>query len=123
MCQLTPLTPRGTGAEVHRDNGRRYLYLNPVRMGSISACPRRGAGLIGELMAHATRSKYEYRHQWQRGDMVIWDNRSVMHQANADYDMRETRRLYRIMIKGELHPSDLAAREGVQLDVAQRLPA
>jgi taurine dioxygenase len=51
-------------------------------------------------MAHATQRKYEYRHQWRAGDMVIWDNRSVMHQANADYDMSERRYLYRLMLKG-----------------------
>ena len=33
------------------------------------------------------------------GDMVIWDDRSVMHQANGDYDMKEVRYLYRIMIQ------------------------
>jgi taurine dioxygenase len=32
--------------------------------------------------------------------MVIWDNRSVMHQANPDYDMAERRYLYRLMLKG-----------------------
>ena len=32
---------------------------------------------------------------------TCWDNRSVMHQANGDYDMNETRYLYRIMITGE----------------------
>jgi taurine dioxygenase len=53
------------------------------------------------LLAHAMHKKYEYRHQWRYGDMVIWDNRSVMHQANGDYDMSETRYLYRIMIVGE----------------------
>jgi len=33
--------------------------------------------------------------------MVIWDNRSVMHKANPDYDMNERRYLYRLMLKGE----------------------
>jgi taurine dioxygenase len=32
---------------------------------------------------------------------VIWDNRSVMHQANPDYDVRERGFLYRLMLKGE----------------------
>ena len=32
---------------------------------------------------------------------VLWDNRSVMHRANPDYDMNERRRLYRLMLKGE----------------------
>jgi taurine dioxygenase len=58
--------------------------------------------LIDELMRHATRGKYEYRHQWRYGDWVIWDNRSVMHQANPDYDMNERRYLYRLMLKGEI---------------------
>jgi len=58
--------------------------------------------LIDELMRHATQKKYEYRHQWRPGDWVIWDNRSVMHQANPDYDMNERRFLYRLMLKGEV---------------------
>jgi taurine dioxygenase len=57
--------------------------------------------LVAELLAHATQKKYEYRHKWRYGDMVIWDNRSVMHQANGDYDMSEVRYLHRIMVKGE----------------------
>lgn len=78
--------------------------------------------LIAELMAHSTQRKYEYRHQWKYGDMVIWDNRSVMHQANADYDMKELRRLYRIMIKGVLHSSDIEATRNLRVETAQRVP-
>jgi len=87
---------------LHPENGRKALYLNPVRMESIQGMPDDEAQtLIKELMAHATQKKFEYRHQWRYGDMVIWDNRSVMHQANGDYDMNELRHLYRIMIVGE----------------------
>ena len=87
---------------LHPENGRKALYLNPLRMESIVGMPDDEAiDLINELMAHATQSKYEYRHRWHYGDMVIWDNRSLLHQANADYDMSETRHLYRIIIVGE----------------------
>ena len=87
----------------HPDNGRKALYLNPVRMELILGMEDDDAlGLIGELMAHATRKKYEYRHKWRHGDWVLWDNRSVMHQANPDYDMNERRFLYRLMLKGEV---------------------
>jgi taurine dioxygenase len=87
----------------HPDNGRKALYLNPVRMESIIGMEDDDAlGLIGELMAHSTRKKYEYRHKWRHGDWVLWDNRSVMHQANPDYDMNERRFLYRLMLKGEV---------------------
>ncbi|HML11726.1 MAG TPA: TauD/TfdA family dioxygenase [Xanthobacteraceae bacterium] len=87
----------------HPDNGRKALYLNPVRIESIVGMEDDDAlKLIDELMRHSTQKKYEYRHQWRYGDWVIWDNRSVMHQANPDYDMNERRYLYRLMLKGEV---------------------
>lgn len=87
----------------HADNRRKALYLNPVRMEAIEGMPDEEAlALIDQLMRHATQKKYEYRHQWRHGDWVIWDNRSVMHQANPDYDMNERRFLYRLMLKGEV---------------------
>ena len=87
----------------HPENGRKALYLNPVRMESIPGLEDAEAlALIEMLMRHATQKKYEYRHRWRPGDWVIWDNRSVMHQANADYDMRERRYLWRLMLKGEV---------------------
>ena len=87
----------------HPENGRKALFLNPVRMESIEGMADDDAlKLIDELMQHATQKKYEYRHQWRHGDWVLWDNRSVMHQANPDYDMSERRYLYRLMLKGEV---------------------
>ncbi len=96
---------------VHPDNGRKALFLNPVRIESIVGMPDDEAlDLVAELMTHATQKKYEYRHQWRYGDMVIWDNRSVLHKANPDYDMNERRYLYRLMLKGEAPiPAALAA--------------
>ena len=87
----------------HPENGRKALFLNPVRMESIVGMEDTDAlALINELMRHATQKKYEYRHKWRHGDWVLWDNRSVMHQANPDYDMNERRYLYRLMLKGEV---------------------
>jgi taurine dioxygenase len=88
-----PLVPR------HPESGRKGLYLNTAHMERIEGMADEDAfRLIGELMAHATQPKFEYRHKWRRGDLVIWDNRSVMHQANGDY--AEKRYLLRLMIKG-----------------------
>jgi alpha-ketoglutarate-dependent taurine dioxygenase len=87
----------------HPENGRKALFLNPVRMESIVGVEDTDAlALIEDLMRHATQMRYEYRHKWRRGDWVLWDNRSVMHQANPDYDMSERRYLYRLMLKGEV---------------------
>jgi taurine dioxygenase len=86
----------------HPENGRKALFLNPVRMESIIGMEDKQAlALIDELMRHATQKKYEYRHRWRHGDWVLWDNRSVMHQANPDYDMAQRRYLYRLILKGE----------------------
>jgi taurine dioxygenase len=86
----------------HPENGKKALYLNPVRIESILGMEDADAlNLVARLMAHAIQPKYEYRHQWRDGDFVIWDNRSVMHKANPDYDMSERRYLYRLMLKGE----------------------
>ena len=87
----------------HPENGRKALFLNPVRMESIVGMEDQDAlALIDELMRHAIQKKYEYRHKWRPGDWVLWDNRSVMHQANPDYDLRERRYLYRLMLMGEV---------------------
>jgi taurine dioxygenase len=84
------------------ENGRKALFLNPVRLESVVGMEDQEAlTLIDDLMRHATQRKYEYRHKWRKGDWVLWDNRSVMHQANPDYDMNERRYLYRLMLKGE----------------------
>jgi len=101
---LQKLPPPGIHplVRVHPENHRKALFLNPVRIESIEGMPDDEAlDLVAELMAHATQPQYEYRHQWRHGDMVIWDNRSVMHKANPDYDMNERRYLYRLMLKGE----------------------
>ncbi len=85
----------------HPDSDRHALYLNTGRMEGIEGLPSDdGWALIDQLYKHATQSRYEYRHRWRAGDMVIWDNRSVMHQANADYDPAQYRFLYRIMLEG-----------------------
>ena len=85
----------------HPESGRSALYLNTGRMEGIEGMSSAEAfSLIDELYAHATRPRYEYRHKWRPGDLVIWDNRSVMHQANPDFDPAEYRFLYRIMLKG-----------------------
>ena len=86
----------------HPESGRSALYVNTGRMEGIEGMPAEAAfSLIDQLYGHATQRKYEYRHKWRAGDVVIWDNRSVMHQANPDFDPAEYRFLYRIMLKGK----------------------
>ena len=86
----------------HPESGRKAIYLNPIRVEGIEGMPESDAlALLDELLAHARQPQYEYRHRWQMGDMVMWDNRCLLHKANGDYDMNQVRYLYRVMLKGE----------------------
>lgn len=86
----------------HPETGRKSLYLNPIRIEGIAGMPEGEAlQLLDELLAHATQEKYQYRHKWRKGDLVLWDNRCLLHKANGDYDHNQTRYLYRVMLKGD----------------------
>ena len=108
MAELTPEQRAATASSIqplvirHPTNHRPALYLNTGRMEGVEGMPDDEAyALISYLYEHATQPRYEYRHRWQAGDFVLWDNRSVMHQANADFDPAEFRYLYRLMLKGD----------------------
>jgi taurine dioxygenase len=85
----------------HPITGRKGLFLNTGRMEGIEGMDRDEADqLIAFLMARATDAKYEYRHKWRAGDVVIWDNRTVVHKANGDVPEGQRRFLYRVMVQG-----------------------
>tara|TARA_Y100000746_G_scaffold197521_1_gene180274 strand:- start:94 stop:927 length:834 start_codon:yes stop_codon:yes gene_type:complete len=86
----------------HPETGLKCLYINPIRIEKISNYnEQQTIDLLNELMELVKSKKFEYRHKWQVGDFVIWDNRILMHKANGDYDMNERRYLFRIMLKGD----------------------
>lgn len=88
---------------IHPENGRRSIYINPIRIEGIVGMDHREAlPLLDELLEHATREQFHYRHEWRAGDMVMWDNRCLLHKANGDYDMEQTRYLYRVMLQGDV---------------------
>jgi len=86
----------------HPESGRKAIYLNPIRIEGIEGMAEAEAlSLLDQLLAHATQPRYEYRHRWRPGDMVMWDNRCLLHKANGDYDMSQLRYLYRVMLQGD----------------------
>ena len=54
-----------------------------------------GRALIDGLMAHATDPDFIYSHRWQQGDVVVWDNRAVMHRATPFAASQERRHMVR----------------------------
>jgi taurine dioxygenase len=87
----------------HPENGRKSIYINPIRVEGILGLDHKEAlPLLAELLEHATAERFQYRHRWQPGDLVMWDNRCLLHKANGDYDMGQTRYLYRVMLQGDV---------------------
>jgi taurine dioxygenase len=87
----------------HPENGRKSLYINPIRIEGIVGLDHKEAlPLLDELLEHAVQEKFQYRHEWRAGDLVMWDNRRLLHKANGDYDMDQTRYLYRVMLQGDV---------------------
>ncbi len=59
---------------------RKALYLSPLHIKTIADLPEdESLALLRELTEHATRQDHIYRHTWSVGDLVMWDNTSVMH--------------------------------------------
>ena len=87
----------------HPETGRKAIYINPIRVEGIVGLDHKEAlPLLDDLLAHATQPRFIYRHQWQPGDLVMWDNRCLLHKANGDYDMEQKRYLYRVMLQGDV---------------------
>jgi alpha-ketoglutarate-dependent taurine dioxygenase len=52
-------------------------------------------------LEHATHPQFVYTHHWHEGDLVMWDNRCLLHRALANYRMAEHRRvLHRTVVTG-----------------------
>jgi taurine dioxygenase len=60
-----------------------------------------GHGLVQSLIEHATQEKFVYRHRWQEGDLVFWDNRSTLHTVTPCDRELNRRRLHRTTIEGD----------------------
>ena len=70
----------------HGDTGRKSLYVNPgMTTGLDNFDDEESVVLLGFLFDHATQPEFTFRHHYRQGDVVMWDNRSLMHYAINDY--------------------------------------
>jgi len=87
----------------HPDNGSKSLYFHPLKTENIvGMSPLESQQLLDDLLSRSIKDEYIYRHKWQMGDWLIWDNRASMHHAYFDYKPEEFRLLYRVLTQGEL---------------------
>ncbi|MCA3426063.1 MAG: TauD/TfdA family dioxygenase, partial [Roseomonas sp.] len=57
--------------------------------------------LIESLMAHATEDRFIYSHRWSPHDLLIWDNRAVLHRATRFASTTERRHMVRTTVAGQ----------------------
>jgi alpha-ketoglutarate-dependent 2,4-dichlorophenoxyacetate dioxygenase len=91
-------------------NGRPSLFLG-AHASHVEGMPvEEGRALLKTLLDHVTRSRFCYRHEWMEGDLVIWDNRCVLHRATPYDATRYKRLMQRTTVSGD--PADPAVLSG-----------
>ena len=90
--QLQPVARR------HPETGRVALYVSPGYTIGMAGLPDDEAqALLAELFAHQGREPFVYRHRWQQGTLLMWDNRCLVHAATGGYQGHR-RLLHRITV-------------------------
>ena len=85
---------------VHPDAGRRGLFVNPTFTTRIVGIPKAESDALLQLLyAIATTPERTFRHRWAAGDVVVWDNRAVLHLGVRDFG-EQHRVLHRVTIAG-----------------------
>jgi len=95
QLRRAPLTPEQKAAtpDVQQPVVRRHpvtglpcLFVNEAHtMGLVGQSPQASEALLSELLTHIKSEQFQYRHRWQEGDLLIWDNCAVQHLATFDY--------------------------------------
>jgi taurine dioxygenase len=84
----------------HPETGRNCLFLGRRSKAHVAGMTvAESEALLNELWRHATRREFEWHHDWLPGDVLMWDNRCVMHRRDP-FDARVRRTLHRVVIKG-----------------------
>ena len=86
----------------HPETGRKALYVSPRFTVGIEGLPETEAdAILDKLFAHQVRDAFLYRHTWRDRDLVIWDNRCVIHHATGGYVYPDVRTMHRTVIAGD----------------------
>jgi taurine dioxygenase len=86
----------------HPVTGKKALYVSPRFTIGIAGLPDTEADeLLDTLFAHQLRDEFVYRHRWRDRDLVIWDNRCVIHRATGGYSYPDVRTMHRTVVAGD----------------------
>lgn len=102
--------PRRALVKIHPETGRRALFIGRHACNIPGMDAAESEALLDGLMDFACRAPRIYRHHWQTGDIVVWDNRCLLHRARP-YDYREPR-----VMMADPHPRQSRHRIGAGLN-------
>jgi len=94
----------------HPITGKKVLYANPGYSMRINELPEDESDQILAFLAeHQLQAKYQYRHRWAVGDVLMWDNMGTLHNAVADYTANEHRYIKRCQVMANRYFEEAAA--------------
>lgn len=86
----------------HPVTGKKALYVSPRFTIGIEGLPEAEADeILDALFTHQVRPEFVYRHKWADRDLVMWDNRSVIHQATGGFTYPDVRTMHRTVVAGD----------------------
>lgn len=83
------------------ETGRKALFMGERAVFFEGFSEDAGSARLDALTAHAVEERFVYRHKWTLGDLIMWDNRCLLHRANTNFDAaRYPRVLQRTCLRG-----------------------
>jgi alpha-ketoglutarate-dependent taurine dioxygenase len=90
-------------------SGRKGLFMGE-HASHLEGREDEGRAPIDALEAYATQEKFVYRHAWRKGDVLVWDNGSLLHRGNDNFNVGlQPRVLHRTCLSGLLPKLEVAA--------------
>jgi len=83
------------------ETGRKGLFMGEHASHFADRPIAEGRARLAALEAHATQDRFVYRHRWRQGDVLMWDNRCLLHRADQNFDAAaHPRVLHRTCLRG-----------------------
>jgi taurine dioxygenase len=88
----------------HEETGRKAVYVNRLMTVKVLDLPEHESErLLHAVYDHAEKAEFVYTHRWNKGDLLLWDNRCSSH-ARTDFPADQRRLLLRTTIEGDTRP-------------------
>ena len=86
----------------HPETGTKAVWFHKSKPERVTGMtPEETQDFLQDLTDKITQPEFCYAHEYQKGDLVIIDDRASLHKAGFDFDQSQHRRLYRMLVRGD----------------------